>query len=128
MEDGRYRIYEHTTYINEPWSDQHAAYNVLTIICAAIGNPLANRDGMPSSWQNGRRLASTIKNSVTICKFCKPTSIHTQTRNNPHAGRHSSTTRNIAPINSTKAKLVGLGFVLLHESIHQNMENMTIVI
>ena len=55
------------TYGDTNWCDKLIGYNGTAITYDAVGNPLAYRDSMTMSWQNGRQLASlqTADNSVT---------------------------------------------------------------
>ena len=53
------------TYGDSNWKDKLTSYNGTTISYDAIGNPLSYRDGMSFTWQNGRELASVVKNNVT---------------------------------------------------------------
>ena len=53
------------TYGDSNWKDKLTGYNGATISYDSIGNPLAYRDGMSFTWQNGRQLASVTKIGTT---------------------------------------------------------------
>ena len=53
------------TYGDSNWKDKLTGYNGTTFTYDSIGNPLAYRDGMSFTWQNGRQLSSVIKSGTT---------------------------------------------------------------